>query len=279
MVIYHFNNFKQISMKKNTFEWEIITPITPTKTKIKGYLFLFMIVSSVFISLVGQGYKATKVSAPNPAKEYPQDNWQTIDMNNLPGKQIKNMDTEELRLFLQEQGFRRLQNKSLVELRRIWLGFMYEDFFYTMHKKTDLPISVIYAFFIIEATNAGIESKLMAKALNPGGIKYRGTGKKINAMDDCYKNGKKIPCAFQAFSSYNAMVEGWADVLNLPRYKNCKRFVFSKYNRGMSPKEIVDATCKCFYKSGYHTSNLWKVRSNLSTEYWTVKASFPEMEY
>ncbi len=32
-------------------------------------------------------------------------------------------------------------------------------------------------------------------------------------------------------------------------------------------------------KSGYHTSNLWKVRSNLSTEYWTVKASFPEMEY
>ncbi len=38
------------------------------------------------------------------------------------------------------------------------LGYMYEDFFYTMHKKTDLPISVIYAFFIIEATNAGIES-------------------------------------------------------------------------------------------------------------------------
>ncbi len=103
-------------MKKNTFEWEIITPITPTKTKIKGYLLLFMIVSSVFISLVGQGYKATKISAPNPAKEYPQDNWETIDMNNLPGKQIKNLDTEELRVFLEEQGFRRLQNKSLVEL-------------------------------------------------------------------------------------------------------------------------------------------------------------------
>ncbi len=93
------------------------------------------------------------------------------------------------------------------------------------------------------------------------------------------KNGKKIPCAFQAFSSYNAMVQGWADVLNLPRYKNCKRYMLAKYNRGMSAKEIVDATCKCFYKSGYHTSNLWKVRSNLSTEYWTVKASFPSMEY
>jgi len=49
-------------------------------------------------------------------------------------------------------------------------------------KKTDLPISVIYAFFIIEATNAGIESKLMAKAFNPGGIKYRGSGKKMNAL-------------------------------------------------------------------------------------------------
>jgi hypothetical protein len=249
------------------------------QTKIKSYLLLFMIASSLYISLVGQGYKSTKVSAPNPAKEYPQDNLQTIDMKNLPGTQIKGMDVEELRQFLEDQGFKRLKNKSLVDLRRIWLGFMYEDFFYTMHKKTNLPISVIYAFFIIEATNAGIESKLMAKALNPGGIKYRGSGAKMKAMDDCYKNGKKIPCDFQAFSSYNAMVQGWADVLNLPRYKNCKRYMLSKYNRGMSAKEIVDATCKCFYKSGYHTSNLWKVRSNLSTEYWTVKASFPEMEY
>ncbi len=77
------------------------------------------------------------------------------------------------------------------------------------------------------------------------GIKYRGTGKKMNAMDDCYKNNKKIPCAFQAFSSYNAMVQGWANVLNLPRYKNCKRYMFAKYNRGMSAKNIVDATCKC----------------------------------
>jgi hypothetical protein len=250
------------------------------QTKIKGYMLLILVISSLFISFSGKGTNAkSKDNAPNPAKEYPQDNLMIIDMKNLPGTQIKSMGNDELQEFLEGQGFRRLKNKSLVDLRRIWLGFMYEDFFYTMHKKTDLPISVIYAFFIIEATNAGIESKLMAKALNPGGIKYRGSGKKMNAMDDCYKNGKKIPCAFQAFSSYNAMVQGWADVLNLPRYKNCKRYVFAKYNRGMTAKNIVDATCKCFYKSGYHTSNLWKVRSNLSTEYWTVKASFPEMEY
>jgi hypothetical protein len=229
-------------------------------------------------SFAGGSYKAQKYT-PNPAKEYPQENTAIIDVKNLPGNAIKNMDKDELYDYMDAVGFQRLKGKSLVDLRRIYLGFMYDDFFYSMHKKTNLPISVIYAFFVIEATNAGIESKLMAKALNPGGIKYRGTGKKINAMDDCYKNGKKIPCAFQAFSSYNAMVQGWADVLNLPRYKNCKRYMFAKYNRGMSAKNIVDATCKCFYKSGYHTSNLWKVRSNLSTEYWKVKASFPEMEY
>ena len=251
-----------------------------TNNKIKVYLLLVLVISSLFISLSGKGTNAkSNVTSPNPAKEYPQDNLQVIDMKNLPGKQIKSMGKEELQEFLESQGFRRLNNKSLVDLRRIWLGFMYEDFFYTMHKKTDLPISVIYAFFIIEATNAGIESNLMEKALNPGGIKYRGTGKKVSAMDDCYKNGKKIPCSFQAFSSYDAMVQGWADVLNLPRYKNCKRYILAKYNRGMNAKDIVDNTCKCFYNSGYHTSNLWKVRSNLCTEYWTIKSSFPEMEY
>ena len=119
----------------------------------------------------------------------------------------------------------------------------------------------------------------MCNSIKRDNEKYFEHKQRAKQMDDCYKNGKKIPCAFQAFSSYNAMVQGWADVLNLPRYKNCKRFMLAKYNRGMSAKEIVDATCKCFYKSGYHTSNLWKVRSNLSTEYWTVKASFPSMEY
>ncbi len=55
-----------------------------------------------------------------------------IDMKNLPGTQIKSMVKDELQQFLEEQGFRRLKNKSLVDLRRIWLGFMYEDFFYLL---------------------------------------------------------------------------------------------------------------------------------------------------
>ena len=263
---------------KNQFEWEIYSPITQSRDRRKAWLLLVIMIMVLCVSFMGNASPKRSQNVPDPYKEYPQE-FPQIDMKNLPGKEIKNLDKQELLEYLDVRGFRRLEGKNIVELRRIWLAYMYDNFFYTMHKKTNLPISVIYAFFIIEATNNGIESNLMAKALNPGGIKYRGTGSKVKAMDDCYKNGRKIPCSFQAYNSYDAMVQGWADVLNLPRYKKCKRFVFREFNRGMTAKEIVNETCKCFYKSGYHTSNLWKVRSNLSTEYWTMKASFPIMEF
>ncbi len=68
------------------------------QTKVKGYLLLLLVISSLFISLVGHGYTATKVSAPNPAKEYPQDNLMVIDMKNLPGTQIKGMGMSLLKL-------------------------------------------------------------------------------------------------------------------------------------------------------------------------------------
>ena len=263
---------------KNEFEWDVYSPITQSRDRRKAWLLLVIMIMVLCVSFMGKATPKRTKDTPDPYKEYPQD-FPNIDMNNLPGKEIKKLDKKELIEFLDARGFRRLQGKNIVELRRIWLAYKYDNFFYTMHQKTNLPISVIYAFFIIEATNNGIESNLMAKALNPGGIKYRGTGRKVSAMDDCYKKGVKVPCSFQAYNSYNAMVQGWADVLNLPRYKKCKRFVFRQYNRGMTAKDIVNATCKCFYESGYHTSNLWKVRSNLSTEYWTMKASFPIMEF
>ena len=263
---------------KNQFEWDVYSPITESRDRRRAWLLLVIMIMVLCVSFMGNATPKLTKDTPDPYKEYPQDLPQ-IDMKNLPGKEIKKLDRQELLEYLDVRGFRRLEGKNIVELRRIWLAYMYDNFFYTMHQKTNLPISVIYAFFIIEATNNGIESNLMAKALNPGGIKYRGTGSKVSAMDDCYKNGVKVPCTFQAFNSYNAMVQGWADVLNLPRYKKCKRFVFKEHNRGMNAKDIVNATCKCFYKSGYHTSNLWKVRSNLSTEYWTMKASFPIMEF
>lgn len=263
---------------KNEFEWDVYSPITQSRDRKKAWLLLVIMIMVLCVSFMGNATPKRTKDTPDPYKEYPQE-FPQIDMKNLPGKEIKNLDKQELLEYLDVRGFRRLEGKNIVELRRIWLAYMYDSFFYTMHKKTNLPISVIYAFFIIEATTNGIESNLMAKAFNPGGIKYRGTGSKVKAMDDCYKNGRKTPCSFQAFNSYDAMVQGWADVLNLPRYKKCKRFVFREFNRGMTAKEIVNETCKCFYKSGYHTSNLWKVRSNLSTEYWTMKASFPIMEF
>jgi hypothetical protein len=34
-----------------------------------------------------------------------------------------------------------------------------------------------------------------------------------------------------------------------------------------------------YKRQGYHTSNQWKVRSNISTDYWIVKTSFPNLEY
>jgi hypothetical protein len=266
-------------MKQNQFEWEVYSPITRRRNIFKLCLLALTMCFAMYVSsFAGIRYKAIN-KVPNPAKEYPQENTAIIDVKNLPGKQIRNMDKHELHDYMDAVGFQRLQGKSLVELRRIYLAFMYDDFFYSMHKKTNLPISVIYAFFVIEATSNGLESKLMMKALNPGGIKYTGKGNKMKAMDDCYKKGKKVPCDFQAYKDYQSMIDGWANVMNLPRYKNCKRFIYAKYNQGMKPKEIVNNICKCFWKSGYHTSNQWKVRSNISTEYWTVKASFPNLEY
>lgn len=261
----------------NQYEWDI--PPKKHKGKIIKFVILIIIaITLIILSLTGKTTYKPIPQVPNPALEYPQYE-AIIDINNLPGNDIKHLAKDELIDYLDVRGFSRLKDKNIVDLRRMYLAFMYDRFFYDMHSLTDLPVSVIYAFFIIEATNNGIESKLMRKAFNPGGIKYRGKGKKVKAMDDCYVKGKRVPCSFQAYTSYDAMVQGWAGVLNLPRYKKCKRFVFKEFNRGMTAKEIVNATCKCFYKSGYHTSNLWQVRSNLSTEYWTMRAGFPKDEF
>jgi hypothetical protein len=248
------------------------------------FYFLGIIAMTIFVAFVTMSAKdkeppTFKQLPPNPAKEYPQENYYLIDVKNLPGNTIKHMKRNELYEYMDAIGFRRLDKKNLHELRRIYIAYSYDDFFYTMHKKTDLPVSVIYAFFVIEATSNGLESKLMTKALNPGGIKYTGRGKKMKSYDDCYIGSKKVPCDFQAYSNYQAMVDGWSRVMNLPRYKNCKRYVYAKYNRGMQPKDIVNNICKCFWKSGYHTSNAWKVRSDISTDYWTVKTSFPILEF
>ncbi len=147
-------------MKQNQFEWEIYSPITRRRNIFKLWLVAIALCLAIYISFAGGSYRA-QTSAPNPAKEYPQENHMVIDVKNLPGKQIKYMKQDELHDYMDALGFQRLKGKSLIDLRRIYLAYFYDDFFYSMHKKTDLPISVIYAFFVIEATSNGLESKLM----------------------------------------------------------------------------------------------------------------------
>ncbi len=129
----------------------------------------------------------------------------------------------------------------------------------------------------IHVTDADSTKTLDASGSNPA--MHQGGAAILQAM--AVRRLTPVECErLQGFSdNYTDIKSKGKPTPDGPRYKNCKRFMLAKYNRGMSAKNIVDATCKCFYKSGYHTSNLWKVRSNLSTEYWTVKASFPEMEY
>lgn len=180
------------------------------------------------------------------------------------GREVEAFSKDELLYLMETKGFKRLDNYSTGMLRRIWLAYNYDQFFWDVHYKTNFPISIIYAYFIMEATLEGVESDLMATYMNPGGIKYRGFGKKTKAFDDCYdRKGRKIKCDFAVFDNYDEMVNGWASVFNQERYADC-----IKYNNAAD-------ICKCLYKSGYHTANNWKKRANLSREYWKLRTSFP----
>lgn len=266
---------------KNKFEWSV----EPKIKTYKGWLLLALIGFWLYLATFVNAQPKQDKAAPRKVEKkahpiYVQENRNALFFNvkELPGRSIKSYNQKELQKFLEDGGFTRLNGKSLTDLRRIYIAHQYDDFFWQIHKKTDLPISVLYAFFIIESTNNGIESDLMANALNPGGIKYRGKGKAYKAMDDCYVNGRKVKCNFQTFTTYQQMINGWSEVLNLPRYKKCKNFMYAKTSRGLTPKQKVDGTCKCLQKQGYHTAKQWKVRSDLSSQYWTVKKSFP-IEY
>lgn len=180
------------------------------------------------------------------------------------GREVEYFSKEQLLDLMIENGFKNLDGYSNGMLRRIWLAYNYDQFFWDVHYKTNLPISIIYAYFIMEATLEGVESDLMATYMNPGGIKYRGIGSKTKAYDDCFDNrGNPIKCDFAVFENYDDMVNGWASVFNQERYADCV-----SYN-------TAGQICKCLYKSGYHTANNWQRRANLSREYWKLRRSFP----
>ena len=182
-----------------------------------------------------------------------------------PGRLVEDYSLSELRQYMKDEyNFQNLENKGLYDLRRIWLAYMYDKFFWDVHEITGFPVSVVYAYFIMEATKGGVESDLMANYMNPGGVKGHGSRKRAKAYDDCYdKKGRRIKCDFAIYESYEDMVKGWAQVLNAKRYQKCK-----------SENNAQDI-CECLFSSGYHTGNNWRNRAELSKGYWQVRKSFP----
>ncbi len=179
-----------------------------------------------------------------------------------PGRQVQNYSVEELRVFLYSLNFQKLDNKTLYDLRRIWIAYKYDQFFWDVHTLSGFPVSIIYAYFIIEATRDGIESSLMANHMNPGGVKFikgRSSGF-VKAKDDC----GAVPCKFASYANYNEMVSGWSGVFSQNRYIACKSY-----------STAVDI-CKCLQSSGYHTANSWNMRSKISKEYWDIRKHFPK---
>lgn len=147
------------------------------------------------------------------------------------------------------------RNLSEHELRRMYLANYYDRFFSDVNSNTGIDKSVLFAYFIVEATKEGIETPIFRKHWNPGGVKYRGVGNKTLQYDDCYdSDGRSIPCAFSSVSSYQEAITLWSGVFNSDRYKKCKNIP-------------IRETCSCFQKAGYHTSNSWRSRAVIAEWY------------
>lgn len=189
----------------------------------------------------------------------------SVDITRNPGLRVKNLDRDELEEYLTRfYKMKNLEGKTLLELRRIWLAYAYDQFYWDVHERTGFPVSVIYAYFIMEATYQGLESDLMAKYRNPGGIKYHGIGSSTKAYDDCTdRKGRRIKCDFAVFNTYQEMVEGWSRIFNAERYRLCKS------------ENTAGEICECLFRSGYHTGNNWNNRAGISKAYWEVRKSFP----
>ena len=189
------------------------------------------------------------------------------------GYNIRNKSKSELREFLKINGFRNLNNSSLFEMRRMWMGYQYEGMLMNLHLMTEFPLSMLYSFFIIEATNKGIESELWRLHGNPGGMKsFKGYQSITYNTDEVIKGKRKnIRAKFLKARSTKEGIEAWAKVLNSGRYYDCK-----KANYGLPKKELYESICKCVYESGYHTDPKYKLRAQFMAEFWKFKTNnFP----
>jgi len=184
------------------------------------------------------------------------------------GWEIRKMNIHELRRNLEGKGFRNLDKIDLFKMRRIWLAYSYESMLMNVHHLTDFPVSMIYSFFIIEATTSGVETELWRKHANAGGVKALKNQKSVTYKTREVIRGrdKYIRAKFMSASSTEEGMKLWADVLNSGRYAECK-----KANYKLKGIRLYESICKCVYKSGYHTDRDYKFRASLMAEFWELK--------
>ncbi len=173
---------------------------------------------------------------------------------------IKDLNHKELITYMRRNGFVNIDNLSLHELRRLNIAYNYDALFWDMHERTGFPVSLFFAYFVIEATRGGIETDLWANHWNPGGIKYRnGSGNSyVYKDDDC--NGM---CKFASVDNYASAVKLWSSVFNADRYELCK-----------SEAKPLDI-CKCIKDAGYHADKSYKIRADIMKSYWSYRKNFP----
>ena len=187
------------------------------------------------------------------------------------GHSIRKLNLKELRQKLTNMGFRQLNNVDLFKMRRIWLLHNYNDMLMNVHVLTDFPVSMIYSFFIIEATTAGIETDLWRLHANAGGVKaLRGHSTVTYSTREVIGGrNKRIRAKFFSSKSTKDGIALWSGVLNSDRYKKCKVY-------DIKPPKLYKKICKCIYKSGYHTDTDYEFRASLMSEYWDLKKHLPE---
>jgi hypothetical protein len=189
------------------------------------------------------------------------------------GYEVRKLSGNQLRQTLEGRGFRNLANVDRAKLRRIYLAYCYESMLMNVHLLTDFPISMIYSFFIIEATSQGVETDLWRKHANAGGVKALKNGKYVTYRTREVIKGKDkyIKAKFMSASTTEEGIKLWAGVLNSGRYADCK-----KANYKIKGIKLYESICKCVYKSGYHTDTDYKFRASLMAEYWQIKRdNFP----
>lgn len=222
-------------------------------------------VETVFVEKKKELSKGLKVYEPIVPSNYEIRNWGYVN---------RKMNVGELREFLKLKGFRNIDNLTLHKLRRVYLGYRYEEMLMKVHKLTDFPLSMLYSFFIIESTKNGIETDLWRIHSNSGGIKsIKGYGS-VSFLTREVIRGRNVRLKQRFFSGKNTDegIEVWSRVLNSGRYYECK-----KVNYKLPKQKLYEKICKCIYENGYHTDKDYKFRSSLMKEFWEIKRDhFPK---